>query len=188
MHLGTFKVGDKIPLTIVFQSAVGADILAINPMVEVIRIDGNGVVQSALPLTHLQKRSFNIDGDYFYLFTVTTDMPHTKYFVNYRAVVDEVLTTGEDSFNISLGTSTDDDGGIPIIEVRASVADLLVKDRAGNPMGGVLTTFYSRFDGKQVAQALTDVTGDFVVYIPAGSYLVNYRRDGWIAKTIEFAL
>jgi hypothetical protein len=190
MHLGTFNEGDKIPLTIVFQNSIGADTPATNPTVEIIYIDNNGMVQYALQPAPMQKRSANISGDYFYLFTVPAGFPHTKYFVNYKATVDGVSTTGEDSFNVSYGSSGggDDGGGSALLEVNASTADLDVKDRIGNPMGGVLVTFYSRFDGRQMAQAFTDMTGGFTVYLPAGSYLVNYRKDGWIAKTVEFTL
>lgn len=184
MELGIYREGDQIPLTAVFQNAVGGDTPVLNPIVEILTITSDGTVETVLPPTPMVKRSSNIEGDYFFLYTVPK-LRTGAYFVNYRAEVDGVVTTGSDNFRVSSSDSGGTDPGVGLVKVVASVLGLNVTDHLDRPMADVDVTIYNSVDGTIVARRKTDSNGDFLVYLSTGEYLFKYQKMGWLSETLE---
>lgn len=182
--LGVYKIGDKIPLTVTFQSASGEDTDVENPIIEIIYIDNNGSVQHTLQPTPMLKRSSDIKGDYYYLFEVQEGTPLTKYFVNYKGIVDGILTTAEDSFRV-ISSDSSPSSGTTLIPIQGSLYDLNIVDSNGLPIKDVVITVFNRTTGKSIVKTTTDSNGDFLVYLEPGSYLFHYKKDGFLAKTVE---
>lgn len=119
------------------------------------------------------------DNAWYFSYSIPNDADLGTYLIKYKFTINGVSVEGTEDYIVALPADSESGPGTGEFEITDEVQSDSMVDLSGVDVFVFLTTDTDN----AIAHATTDSSGEFTVYLDAGSYLVMFNKAGFISET-----